>query len=379
MRIAFGIVSLFASGGLQRDCVDLARILTERGHSVTIFTARRQSGYADDLDVEILPNKSRTNHQGNLIFALALVDATRGRFDRIVGFDFLYGLDALYCPHPSMAYRVRKHPYLNLWPRYRVYRRLERECFSLGKKTKILLLAEHQRTEFSSVWHTEPERMQLLPPTVSPARRHPEYRTDGTRERLRSELNFSPDELLWLCVCAQPNTKGLDRTLSGLRQFPGSRLVVVGIDESDARAAPFIKLGAKLGVTDRIRWLGIREDVPELMAMADILVHPARADTTGTVILEAVINGLPVVTTAVCGYAHHVTAAAAGLVLRTPFKMAHFTESMKQAASGLMRANWSANGTAYGDNPWLYEARNKAIEVILSEAVPVPPRSDLPS
>ena len=64
-----------------------------------------------------------------------------------------------------------------------------------------------------------------------------------------------------------------------------------------------------LGLADRISFLGHREDIPELMAAADLLVHPARHDTTGTVILEAVVNGLPVITTSTCGYAHHVEAA----------------------------------------------------------------------
>ena len=42
-----------------------------------------------------------------------------------------------------------------------------------------------------------------------------------------------------------------------------------------------------VGVRDRMRLLGVREDIPELMAAADLLVHPARTETTGTVILEA--------------------------------------------------------------------------------------------
>ena len=70
---------------------------------------------------------------------------------------------------------------------------------------------------------------------------------------------------------------------------------------------------------DRVRLLGVREDIPELMAAADLLVHPARTETTGTVILEAIVNGLPVIASAVCGYAEHVARADAGAVLPEPF------------------------------------------------------------
>ena len=33
MRFAFGIVNLFAGGGLQRDCVGIAQLLRDRGHA----------------------------------------------------------------------------------------------------------------------------------------------------------------------------------------------------------------------------------------------------------------------------------------------------------------------------------------------------------
>ena len=46
-----------------------------------------------------------------------------------------------------------------------------------------------------------------------------------------------------------------------------------------------------------MRFLGFREDIPELMAAADVLVHPSRLDVTGQVILEAIVNGLPAVVT----------------------------------------------------------------------------------
>jgi hypothetical protein len=39
---------------------------------------------------------------------------------------------------------------------------------------------------------------------------------------------------------------------------------------------------------------------------ADLLIHPAYNENTGTVLLEAVVAGLPVLTTAVCGYAHYI-------------------------------------------------------------------------
>ena len=49
------------------------------------------------------------------------------------------------------------------------------------------------------------------------------------------------------------------------------------------------------------------------------MVHPAHNENTGTVLLEAIAAGLPVLATDVCGYADHITAAEAGTVLDSPF------------------------------------------------------------
>jgi hypothetical protein len=45
---------------------------------------------------------------------------------------------------------------------------------------------------------------------------------------------------------------------------------------------------------------------PRFLLGADLLIHPAYNENTGTVLLEALVAGLPVLTTAVCGYAHYI-------------------------------------------------------------------------
>src|SRR5262249_52899809 len=148
----------------------------------------------------------------------------------------------------------------------------------------------------------------------------PEFRRNGVREAVRADLGVGAAEQVWLAIGVQPRTKGFDRALRALPDFPQARLLIAGLDESSTRGAAALAAGARRrGLSSRVSFLGHREDIPELMAAADLLVHPARHDTTGTVILEAVVNGLPVITTAACGYARHVADAEAGVVIAAPF------------------------------------------------------------
>jgi UDP-glucose:(heptosyl)LPS alpha-1,3-glucosyltransferase len=371
MRIAFAIMKLFPGGGLQRDCLELAREIREHGHDVVIFTSSMDAGdFADDLAVEVLPVRRRTNHGMQGEFASMLRSAASPRnFDSAVGFDKLPYLDVLYCADPSVRARMTREPYLFLLPRYRTYLAFERAVFAPAGGTKVLLLSQRQLNEYCNAWHTAPERLTLLPPTIAAARRRPDFRVNGVGARLRLSLGFAPEDRVWLAVAVAPFTKGLDRSLRALREFPAAKLVVAGLAPTSSRAAHIVSARARrLGVAGRIHWVGHREDIPELMAAADLLVHPARRDTTGTVILEAVVNGLPVITTAACGYAEHVEAAGGGIVIDEPFAFKAFLAALSAAEEAGRRARWSAAAARYGEQPLLYEGRSRAAEIILATA-----------
>ena len=67
--------------------------------------------------------------------------------------------------------------------------------------------------------------------------------------------------------------------------------------------------------------------VPELLLAADLLIHPSLKESAGMVILEAIVAGLPVLTTSSCGYAFHVEQAQAGVVCPMPFQQELFKSS----------------------------------------------------
>ena len=371
MRIAFAIMKLFPGGGLQRDCVEIARHCRQRGHDVVIFTSfKDESDFADDLAVVVLPIRQSTNHRMLVEFAASFRwAAALQQFDLLVGFDKLTHLDVLYCADPSIYFRMTQERFRFLIPRYRTYLALERATFEPGRRTKVLVLSHKQLNEYRDAWQTPPERLSLLPPTVSSARRRPEYRRNGVREALRADLGFTSPDWVWVAIGVQPHTKGLDRTIRVLREFPAAKLLIVGLAETSTGAAGALAARAKqTGLADRISFLGHREDIPDLMAAADLLVHPARHDTTGTVILEAVVNGLPVVTTSACGYAQHVIAAEAGIVIDEPFDSQAFVAALSAAEDAARCNRWSASAEQYGVQPFLYDGRTRAAEMILTAA-----------
>jgi UDP-glucose:(heptosyl)LPS alpha-1,3-glucosyltransferase len=369
IRFAFAIVSLFPGGGLQRDCVSIARLVRKLGHEVTIFTCRKSPDrFGEDVPLQVLNINAHTNHELQRRFSDRFSDAASRHFDLLVGFDKLSGLDVLYCADRSMLARIVKYPLLSVLPRYRRFVELERDCFAPRGTTRVFLLSESQLHEYQSGWATEPARLLLLPPTMVSERRQPQHRANGTRAAWRERLGLADGDWVWIAVGVQPHTKGLDRSVRALRRFANARLLVVGLKRGDNKSPEIVKLARMLGVSHQVRWLGHHEHIPELMAAADLLLHPARYDTTGTVILEAIVNGLPVITTSVCGYATHVTAAEAGLVIEEPFSSPSFVAALEAARSPERSLCWSRSGAEYGEKGNLYAGRAKAAEAIVAMA-----------
>jgi UDP-glucose:(heptosyl)LPS alpha-1,3-glucosyltransferase len=359
MRFALAIVSLFPWGGLQRDCLRLARVLAERGHHTTVLAGRLSGDLPADITIEEVATRGWSNAARNRRFAEAVSERARG-FDRIVGFDKLSGLDFLYCADPSVAARVR--PLQRLLPRYRELLRLEAACFAPESRTRIIALSETQIAAYRAAWRTPPDRFALLPPGIDPARRRPELRAESAR--LRATLGLPREATIFLAIASQPHVKGLDRSVAALRNIPAAHLAIVGLNAGDRRAHGLAQVVRASGIGDRVHWLGPREDVPEIMAAADILIHPARTETSGMVILEAIINGLPVVTTAACGFAPHVESADGGIVIPEPFTGAALEAALALAADPERRRGWSARAAAYGADPGLYSGIDRAAAIV---------------
>jgi glycosyltransferase involved in cell wall biosynthesis len=72
------------------------------------------------------------------------------------------------------------------------------------------------------------------------------------------------------------------------------------------------------GLSPRVRFLGFRTDVPDVVAALDGLVHPARYEAYGLSVHEALCRGVPAVVTASAGVAEQYPDALGALLLVNP-------------------------------------------------------------
>ncbi len=83
------------------------------------------------------------------------------------------------------------------------------------------------------------------------------------------------------------------------------------------------------GMRARIRFLGFRSDVPELLAACDALVAPTRYEAYGLGVQEALCVGLPALVSAAAGVAERYPSSLAELLLDDPTDAAALEASLR--------------------------------------------------
>jgi UDP-glucose:(heptosyl)LPS alpha-1,3-glucosyltransferase len=189
------------------------------------------------------------------------------------------------------------------------------------------------------------------------------------RDQFREEFGLSADNLLVLQVGSGFRIKGVDRSIRAIAALPDElrtrvRFMLVGQD----KPGRFKALARKLGIAKQLSVFPGRDDIPRFLAGADLLLHPAYSESAGYILLEATISGLPVLTTATCGYAFHINAAGSGEVCDEPFDQSELNRRLSTMLAGLKSSSWSQNGRDYGVRDELYALGERATEIIESYA-----------
>ena len=277
------------------------------------------------------------------------------------------GLDVYYAADVCYAEKVAQEKgfFYRLTSRYRHYAAFERATFEQGKATQLLMLTDKQIADFQKHYQTEAERFHILPPGIYPDRKY-NQQIPNSREIYRQKNDITEQQHLLLQVGSDFTRKGVDRSIEALASLPealrhNTLLFIVGQD----KPRKFEALAEKHGVRANVHFFSGRNDVAELMAAADLLLHPAYQEAAGIVLLEAITAGLPILASSVCGYAHYIEDANCGVVIEEPFRQGMLNEVLREALTqSSLRTAWAENARHYADTQDLYSLPEKAADLI---------------
>ncbi len=151
------------------------------------------------------------------------------------------------------------------------------------------------------------ERSSVVPYGVDSDRFRPDQ---SARARVRARLGLAVDAPLAFALGRLVKKKGfeylIDATALLTREWPTLQVVIAGDGDLDGELRA---RAASAGVADRVKFIGTvsQNDVPELLAAADVAVAPSVHDEAGNVdglpntVLEIMASGTPLVATPVGG------------------------------------------------------------------------------
>jgi glycosyltransferase involved in cell wall biosynthesis len=184
--------------------------------------------------------------------------------------------------------------------------------------------------------------IRLIPSAVDPELLYPQQGRAATRTV--AGLGETP---LLLVVAALVHRKGVDVLLAALARLAeeGLRPALWIAGQGPARPA-LEKLARELRLEDRVRFLGQRSDVADLLSACDVFILPSRHEGLGVAALEAMAAGRPIVATRVGGLAEAVVHERTGLLVPPEDPAALATALARLLRDPALRARLGAEGPA---------------------------------
>jgi glycosyltransferase involved in cell wall biosynthesis len=151
----------------------------------------------------------------------------------------------------------------------------------------------------------------------------------GRYKDIRAELGIPVGAVLVLFIARftahkQPLSL-LDAFVRALPSFPGMHLLMVGEGDQQARAVETVN---QLGLGHNIHFQSFRQDVPDVLAAADIFVLPSLWEGLPIGLLEAMAMGKAVIASDVDGTSEIVQNGVNGLLIPTEQLVGHLTEAL---------------------------------------------------
>ncbi|HKY37047.1 MAG TPA: glycosyltransferase family 4 protein [Polyangiaceae bacterium] len=180
---------------------------------------------------------------------------------------------------------------------------VDRKRLAVARGLEIVtgqLFARHFHAITEAVKQSAVERLWIPPSRITVVHRGRDAtrlgrRSPERRARARHELGIADDVFVVLNVARQEFQKGQRHLIAAFEQLrrvrPAAELLIAGRSGNASRALLEVADASGAGV----RFLGHRDDVPELMVAADVFALPSLWEGLGGVLIEAMALELPII------------------------------------------------------------------------------------
>ncbi len=390
LRIAL-VIERYApeQGGAEKSTAQIAQELARRGHEVCVIAGRASSGdHAGPVRlIECDLGWSRGVIKLRRFARRARQELDRGRFDVTLSLTLSVPAavvqpragvlrelhERIVASRRTLVGRSLKRALLALHPKQRLQLAIEHDTLRDPSVRRVIAISRYMAQQLQRHHHVEPRRIELIPnasemPEVSPEQRR------LWRGSLRSAWHLGDRTVAYLFAALDPRRKGVGALLTAADQLRRRGCDFVILLAGSGMGYPEVRRVADLGLRDHVRFIGATRRMPPLYAASDVCVLPTHYDPASKVVIEALMMGLPAISTVFNGASDFITppdAPVRGRVLTDPSDAHALAQAMLELADPLERQRCSVADPALRAE--LSMARHvDALERVLIEAANPP-------
>lgn len=320
MKIALIRQRYNSAGGAERFVSRALQLLSGAGADVTLIARRWKNEPANFQTIQVDPFYLGSTWR-DLGFAVNVRKfLASSHFDlvqsheRIPGVQLYRAGDGVH--RAWLMHRSRGKSFWSRWshlfsPYHRYVCRAERKMFLHPNLKAVICISKLVQEEVHFHFGLPKSQLPIVYLGVDVEHFHPRARL--YRESIREQLKTPNEAKVLLFVGSGFQRKGLDTMIRALTLLDESHyLWVVGRDK---RVKFYQQMAKNLGVSDRVRFCGVFEDVRPYYGAADVFTMPAVYEPFGNVNMEAMACGLPILTSFTAGAADMVRDGETGWVI----------------------------------------------------------------
>ena len=290
----------FGLGGAEGYCENVAKGLSRRGHEVTVIS-RRSLVKGENISHVKARVFGRGSIAKNLSFFWSVSKILKGNnFDcvyglsRIANADILRISDPLHAAWLELGYEGR---FLPKWLRSSLPRHISliwQEKKAITSARYIVTNSNLVKNQLVRYYKVDPSYITVIYNGVDLSRFSPLSLHE--KRLVRQELGIPLQDLIVLFTGSDPRRKGFEVLLQAVAPLVNTfqfHLAVAGFTPTKAIKV----LINRLGLEEKVIFLGIRQDIEKIYGACDLLCLPTSYDPFANVCLEAMACGLPVITT----------------------------------------------------------------------------------
>lgn len=195
---------------------------------------------------------------------------------------------------------------------------LSQERSALRAARMVIVNSERTRRDLTGRLGLDDSRIHTVYYGIDADRFYPP--TEERRQALRQKFAWPARPQVAFIGALGDRRKGFDTLFAAWQSLCSTTswdcdLIVVG---HGAELAAWQQRAQAAGLAQRIRFLGFRDDVPDILAACDALVAPTRYEAYGLGVQEALCTGLPALVSADAGVAERYSPELRELLVHDP-------------------------------------------------------------